>query len=134
MAFSIEARAPFLDHRIIELSAKMPDNFKLKGFFQDKFILRKIAGEIVPKETMLRKKKHFFVPIESWCENELSTLKSELLSQSFIKKQSLFNSDYIDKINKGFNNSRLYYSRQLWSLLVFQIWYKQYIENEKVKI
>ena len=42
--------------------------------------------------------------------------------------------EYINKINLQFEKSRLYYSRQLWTILVFQIWYKQYIENEKVSI
>lgn len=134
MAFSIEARAPFLDYRIIELSARIPGNLKLNGLTKDKFILRKVAKNLVPKETIQRKKKHFFVPIESWCENELSTLKDNLLSANYLKKQSIFNPEYIKKINRGFNNSKLFYSRQLWSLLVFQIWHKQYIENEKIKI
>ncbi|MBI2631594.1 asparagine synthase (glutamine-hydrolyzing) [Candidatus Pacearchaeota archaeon] len=134
MAFSIEARAPFLDYRIIELSAKIPDDLKLNGFTKDKFILRRVAKDLIPKETMHRKKKHFFVPIESWCEKELSSLRDDLLSTNYLNKQGIFNPEYIKKINRGFNNSKLFYSRQLWSLLVFQIWHKQYIENEKVKI
>jgi len=57
-----------------------------------------------------------------------------LLSEHYLKKQGIFNPDYVKKMNKSFNNSRLFYSRQLWSLISFQIWYKLYIENETIKI
>ncbi len=134
MAFSIEARAPFLDYRIMEFSSELPEKFKLLGIARDKYILRKAAEKILPKETMKRKKKHFFVPIENWCKNELSDLRKDLLSKAYLDKQKIFNHKYIKKINKDFDNSKLFYSRQLWSLIVFQIWYKQYIENEKIRI
>jgi len=134
MAFSIEGRVPFLDHRLVELSTKIPANLKLKYLTKDKYILRQSVKNIIPKQTMKRKKKHFFVPIDSWFKEDLTSLKEELLSKNFISKQKIFNSNYITKIDKGFKASKLFYSRQLWSLLIFQIWYKQYIENEKIKI
>jgi asparagine synthase (glutamine-hydrolysing) len=134
MAFSIEGRCPFLDYRIIELAFKMPDNLKLKGFNQDKYILRKVMGGLIPEQTRKRKKKHFFVPINKWFKNELSELKNQLLNERYINKQNIFKYSYIKKIEEGFESSKLFYSRQLWSLIVFQIWHKQFIENEKIKI
>jgi len=134
MIFSIEGRVPFLDHRIVKLSAEMPPNLKLRGFLRDKYILRKTVRNLIPKKTMKRKKKHFFVPIDNWFKEELSSLKKELLSKRRINKQKIFNPNYIKKINKNFNKSKLFYSRQLWSLIIFQIWHKQYIENEKIKL
>ena len=134
MVFAIEGRVPFLDHRIIELSAKIPNKFKLKYLTKDKNILRHCTKNLIPKQTVNRKKKHFFVPIDNWFKGELSSLKEELLDKNYIYKQGIFNQKYINKINKGFEKSKLFYSRQLWSLIVFQIWYKQYIENEKVEI
>ncbi len=134
MAFSIEGRVPFLDYRIVELASKIPENMKLNFLNQDKFILRKSVGNLIPKQTSNRKKKHFFVPINNWFMNELLQLKEDLLSKEYINKQNIFNYNYISKINKDFKKSRLFYSRQLWSLITFQIWYKQFIENEKIKI
>ncbi len=134
MAFSIEGRVPFLDHRIVELSAKIPSDLKLKGLTKDKYILRKAIKNIVPKQTRKRKKKHFFVPIDNWFKEELCGIKKELLEKKYLYKQKIFDYNYISKINKGFNKSKLFYSRQLWSLITFQIWYKIYIENEKIKI
>jgi len=134
MAFSIEGRVPFLDHRIVELASSIPSNLKLKNFTKDKYILREIMKNKIPNSTRLRKKKHFFVPINTWFKNELLEIKNDLLSKKFIEEQGIFNFKFINNINNNFNKSRLYYSRQLWTLLTFQIWYKQYIKNEKVKI
>lgn len=134
MAFSVEGRVPFLDHRIVELAASLPERTKLRGFTRDKFILRKIAKGLVPNQTMRRKKQHFFVPIDSWLENELSPLIEKFLSKEYLEKQKIFSHSYVKKIKDGFKHSKLFYSRQLWCLIVFQIWYKQYIENEKVKL
>lgn len=134
MAFSVEGRAPYLDHRIIEFAAEIPEKMKLKGFFKDKYILREAVKDMIPKETMKRKKRHFFVPIDLWLEKELNPLIEKFLSRDYIEKQGLFNYNYIEKIRREFNKSKLFYSRQLWVLIIFQIWYKQYIENEKVRI
>jgi asparagine synthase (glutamine-hydrolysing) len=134
MAFSIEGRVPFLDHRIVELVSQMPENLKLKGFIKDKHILRKCVKNLIPTQTRKRKKRHFFVPIDNWFKEELSSLKKDLLSKTYINKQKIFNYSYLKKINQGFNKSKLFYSRQLWALISFQIWYKKYIENEDIKI
>ncbi len=134
MAFGVEGRVPFLDHRLVELAFRMPDKFKLNGLSNDKFILRDAVKDLVPKNTGSRKKRHFFVPIDSWLEDELGSLSKDLLDAAYLKKQSIFNPSYVDKIRKGFDKSRLFYSRQLWSLLSFQIWHKEYIEGEKVKV
>ena len=134
MAFAIEGRVPFLDHRIVELAFQIPINMKLKNFTNDKFILRDTVKDILPRQTSQRKKKHFFVPIDKWFNNELSQAREYLLSRTFIDKQKIFNYNYIQKINKNYKGSPLFYSRQLWSLLTFQIWYKQFIEGEKIKI
>lgn len=134
MAFCVEARTPFLDYRLVEFAASIPENMKLRGLWKDKYILREALKNILPKQTRKRKKKHFFVPIDSWMENELGSLINKFLSREYISKQGIFNIEYIEKIKAGFDSSRLFYARQLWTLIIFQIWYKQYIEQEEVKL
>ncbi len=134
MAFGVEGRVPFLDYRVVELAARIPQKWKLKGFTKDKFILRQLGKELLPDEIRKRKKRHFFVPIDSWLSNELAGLKENFLSKKFIEKQKIFNFKEIQNIMHGIKKSPLFYARQIWSLITFQIWYKQYIENEKVKI
>lgn len=134
MAHGVEGRVPFLDQRIIELARRIPEKYRFKNIIKGKYILRQSMKNIVPKNTLQRKKRHFFVPIDRWINQDLKNLQEDLLSEKFIKRQDLFNFEEIKKMFEGIGKSRLYYSRQIWSLINFQIWYKQYIENEKVKI
>ncbi len=134
MAFSIEGRVPFLDYRLVELAAKIPDAYKIKGFTRDKVILRDAVKDLLPAEIANRKKKHFFVPIDKWLNNHLKRLHSELLSEEYIKKQGIFNFGYIQNLEKQKKDSPLFYARQIWSLITFQIWYEIFIENKKVTI
>lgn len=134
MAFGIEGRVPFLDHRVVELAATVPDRYKVNFFLKDKYLLRKSFGHFIPKQTAQRKKRHFFVPIDNWLKFYLKELKDKLLSEKYISKQKIFNYNYIKSMEENFEKSPLYYARQLWCLITFQIWYKQYVENERVKI
>ncbi len=133
MAFSVEGRVPFLDGRIIDLSAKVPDAYKIKGK-QNKVILREAVKDLLPKKTAQRKKRHFFVPIDAWINKELSSLSRDLLSKKFLEKQGIFHSSAVEKILEGMHHSPLFYARQLWTLLTFQIWYKHYIQHETIKL
>lgn len=134
MAFGIEGRVPFLDYRIVELATRIPDRYKITAFFKGKAILRDVASAMLPKKIAERKKKHFFVPIDVWLDKYLTNLRGHLLSKDYIKKQGLFNWDYIEEVNKNHKNSSLFYARQLWALITFQIWYRMYIEQKEVTI
>ena len=133
MAHGIEARVPYLDHRVVEFAARMPLEFKLNGL-QDKYILRRMMKDLLPPKRAEQKKERFFVPIDHWLKQELGTLSEELLSQKRLKKQGYFNHSYIQKMLEGYDHSPLFYGRQMWTLLNFQIWHKMYVEKEKVKI
>ncbi len=124
MAFSIEARAPFMDHKLIEFSNTMPQNLRL-----DKYAFRKSMVGILPKEILARKKQGFNVPIASLLNNELKEISSSLLSE--FGKDSDFNYDYITKhVLKHPNNRR--HNSQIWNLMFYRLWYKTFIEREKV--
>ena len=128
MAFSIESRVPFLDKRLVDFAFSIPIKLKLNGF-NDKYLLRKSMGTLLPKSITSRGKQRFYVPIDVWLKNDLSSMVNEKLSKNNIDKHGLFNSYYIEKIKNNFDNSPLFYARQLWSLLTFQIWYEEFIEK-----
>jgi asparagine synthase (glutamine-hydrolysing) len=132
MAFSVEERVPLLDHNISEISSRIPPNMKIK-YFNEKYILKKAVKGIVPRQTIQRKKTNFFVPINEWFNSELLGLTKQMLSKERIMEQGIFDYKYIDKIWAKFNKSSLFYSRQLWSLLCFQLWHKMFIEEDKIK-
>ncbi len=132
MAFGIEARVPYLDYRLVEFAANIPQRLKLKGL-TTKYILKKSLQEVIPKEVIYRKKQPFQVPLDRWISKDLKGLFRDLLSEQEIKKQGFFREEYIEKIFKNYDKSRLYYGRQLWSLVNFALWHKIYIEKQKPK-
>ena len=126
MHIGLEGREPLLDHRLIEYVAQLPDGFKYhKGI--KKFLLKEIVHDLVPKELMDRPKKGFAIPIAKWLLNDVSFLLDEYLKESDIRQQGLFNWEAIDQIIKAFRSGKLEYTNKVWYLLVFQMWYKQWM-------
>lgn len=126
MHVGLEGREPLLDHRLIEYVAQLPDGFKYhKGI--KKFLLKEIVHDLVPKELMDRPKKGFAIPIAKWMLNDVSFLLDEYLKESDIRHQGLFNWEAMDQIIKAFRAGKLEYTNKVWYLLVFQMWYKQWM-------
>lgn len=133
MAFSIEGRVPFLDTSVIERGATLPDRLKM-SLLKEKIMLREASRDLLPRETNQRKKRHFFVPIDAWIKEDLATLSEKVLSHPFLKKQAIFNETYIQKMLQNFKTSPLFYARQLWTLMTFQLWYQRFINDEKITL
>ena len=128
MAWSVEARSPFLDHNLVEFSATLPPYLKMNNGVE-KYILKKAMKDILPKVTVKRKKRGFNVPINVWLDGELRELAAQVLSKENLKKHGFFEYDTVEKILKRSTKNRYDYANQVWSLLVFQMWYERYIEG-----
>jgi asparagine synthase (glutamine-hydrolysing) len=129
MPFSLEGRVPYLDHRLVEFSTRIPPSLKVKRT-KEKWILREAAKVYLPEAIRKRKKEHFFVPIDTWLREDLADFVSSRLEPAYIKRQGIFASAYIRHIDKSYQNGALVFARQLWNLVCFQTWYTIYIENE----
>ncbi|MHA1284636.1 MAG: asparagine synthase (glutamine-hydrolyzing) [Promethearchaeota archaeon] len=130
MYHSMEGRVPFLDHRIVELSAQIPIKYKQYAF-DGKFILKKLAYQYLPKEIVNRKKQGFFVPMHDWINNSLKDLLEIFL---FRNRKPFLNYYYIEKLLQKQKKSSKpkpfqMFTYQLLTLLFFNIWYEMYIEN-----
>jgi asparagine synthase (glutamine-hydrolysing) len=132
MAHALEARVPYLDPNVIELSSRIPHNLKIR-FNKEKYVLREAMKNKVPAKIYNRKKHGFNVPVHRWLVEELKDISMELLSKDSVRRRGLFNYNYIQKIFKNYNKSKMYYSRQLWTLLNFEIWARIYLDNEDIK-
>jgi asparagine synthase (glutamine-hydrolysing) len=126
MINSLEARVPFLDSKLVEFSTRLPHHFKIDGTNKKK-ILKDTFADLVPAETMSFSKKGFGIPIRLWFQNELKEELIELLSEEKIKKQGLFNFNFIHKILTEHFNNKENHSSKLWLLFVFQKWHQKYI-------
>lgn len=126
MATSLEARCPFLDHRLMEFVATIPSNLKLNGG-TSKYILKEIAAEILP-EAIIRRPKHTFdVPIGTWIKGSLRDLTQNIISEGVIPGEKLFSEDYIcGRMWSDLETNTPGVARQFWSLLNLGLWARKY--------
>ena len=126
MAASFEARVPFLDKEIVSWSASIPSNLKLKNNIE-KYILRLAMKDILPSEILKRKKMGFGTPINLWLKKELREISSQLL-ENLQKRKNFIQSKYVRLIKK--NLIKKLFADQAWNLIMFELWYETFIEND----
>ena len=126
MSVSLEGREPFLDHRIIEWAATLPDNFKYHNGVK-KHILKEIVHQYIPKEMMDRPKMGFAIPIAKWMNEELKERIDSFINEKNIIEQGIFNWEYISKLKTDFYNGKKEYETKLWYVLMFQMWYAKWM-------
>ena len=126
MANSLEMRVPFLDHAIVDFAFSLPTDYKINKVHR-KHILKEAFADYLPQELFNRGKKGFEVPLLRWFQGELrSLIEDDLLSESFIQQQGIFNYSIIKAVkDKLYTNSPNDAVEQIWSLVVFQIWWKK---------
>lgn len=128
MAASIESRVPFLDHKLMEFSAQMPDNMKLRGS-RTKFVLREAMKGILPDEILTRKKMGFPVPIGKWFRGEYKHLIDEFVLSERAISRGIFKPDFVRDLaarhQKGENHDE-----RLWALLNFEMWQRRFLDDE----
>lgn len=145
MRVSLEARAPLVDdHLFVEFSAKVPHNMKYNSG-EKKYLLKQLLYRYIPKNLVDRPKKGFSIPIIEWLHSDLHFLIEDNLNERFIKEQSIFRWEEIEKLIKKFDKSNVgkksksnfinkyrlnkdgLIERTIWHLIVFQLWYKEYL-------
>jgi asparagine synthase (glutamine-hydrolysing) len=126
MTSSIEAREPFLDHRLIEWAARLPNEFKYRDGVK-KFILKEIVHQYIPKKMMDRPKMGFAIPLEKWLSSELKSMVFKYLDDSVIIKQGIFKIDRVNEIKKEYYQGKIENSSKLWYLLMFQMWHEKWM-------
>ena len=126
MTVSLEGREPFLDHRVIEWAAQLPDHFKYHNG-NKKYILKEITHQYIPKAMMDRPKMGFAIPIEKWLATDLKEKVLYYLSDKKIEAQGVFNVDYTKKLQADFFNGKKELAQKLWYVLMFQMWYEKWM-------
>ncbi len=126
MSASLEGREPFLDQHIIEWAAQLPSHYKYHNG-EKKYILKQIVHKYIPESIMNRPKMGFGIPVESWLTNELKDLVQEYLSDASLKAHGLFDGAEVAKIVADFYSGRTEKYLKVWYLLMFQMWYKKWM-------
>ena len=132
MAASLESRVPFLDHKLVELTSRMPESMKLRGK-TTKHLLRESMRGILPDVILDRPKMGFPVPIGKWLRKEYRHVTEELVLSERALSRGVFNPDAVRKLAKEHFEGVDHGTRMLF-LLNLEIWFRQAVEGERVEI
>ncbi len=130
MANSLEVRSPFLDVDVVNFAFTLNESYKIDSQFKKK-IVQDAFRDMLPAELYNRPKKGFEIPLLNWFRKELrSLITDDLLSESFIREQGIFDMNVINKIKaKLFSANPGDTHAVIWQLIVFQYWWKKTINS-----
>jgi asparagine synthase (glutamine-hydrolysing) len=119
MAHSLEVRAPFLDHRLVELALRLPDRWLLRGLTK-KAILKDAMRGVLPDRILDRKKRGFNAPVRHWMAGPLR----EVLQDSVVRSPlPYFEASEARRLVERLSTGREEYALQVWGLLTFHLWH-----------
>jgi len=128
MAASIESRVPFLDHKLVEFTATLPERLKLRGW-TTKYVLRKSMKGILPEQILSRPKMGFPVPIGTWFQGRQRSIIDEYVLSDRALARGIFNATFVRQL---VNRHQLGedHAERLWALVNFEIWQRQFFDAE----
>jgi asparagine synthase (glutamine-hydrolysing) len=124
MAVALEVRVPLLDHRVVELSWRLPQRLKLRGG-KGKWLLRQIAYKYVPKALLERPKMGFGVPIDRWLRGPLKDWAEDLLNPSALNREGILNRVPIARTWAEHQSGSRNAQHLLWNVLMFEAWSRE---------
>jgi asparagine synthase (glutamine-hydrolysing) len=129
MAANLEVRVPFLNQEMLELASRMPPDLKLRGL-KRKYILKRAAEKLLPREVVWRKKAGFGAPIRSWLRGPLRPMVDDLLSAETMKRRGLFRPEEVKRIIEANLSGREDYNLQVFQLLNLELWQRAFIDQK----
>jgi asparagine synthase (glutamine-hydrolysing) len=127
MAVSLEARAPLLDHQLMDFAARIPFEYKLRDG-NGKYLLKKVAQQLLPPEVMQKRKQGFAIPVARWLREDLKTLLRDTLSSRSFRERGIFNLRGITHCVDAHLSGQRDYSEQLWLLLTYEMWAQRFLD------
>ena len=127
MAHAVEARVPYLDHRVVEAAMRMPPAWKLRGA-SGKHILRRAAEGVLPASIVRRRKTGFAVPVGRWAAGEIRELVAELLGPDAVRRRGLFEPTSVSKLLQR-RSYGMFERRQLWTVICLELWCREFMDT-----
>lgn len=127
MAVSLETRVPFLDPRVVEFGWRLPNHMKIRNG-SSKWTLRQVLYKHVPQSLIERPKMGFGVPIDHWLRHEIKDWAYELINESTLKNQNLFDPKPVLKRWNEHQSQKHNWQHSLWTLLMFQAWQQDFFK------
>jgi asparagine synthase (glutamine-hydrolysing) len=133
MAHSLEARVPFLDPLVTNLAFALPTRLKVHGLAK-KVLLRKAVEPLLPADVVHGRKRGFSIPAAAWLRAELEPFARETFSPDTLERQGFFRAGPVKRLLDEHVAGREDWSRQLWGLLAFTLWYERHVEQEPPRL
>jgi asparagine synthase (glutamine-hydrolysing) len=130
MAASIESRVPFLDHKLVEFTARLPERMKLRGW-TTKYILRRSMQNVLPAAILQRRKMGFPVPVGSWFRGAFRSIVDEYVLSERTLARGLFRPDFVRRLVAEHQAGVGNHTERLWALVNFELWLRQFIDAER---
>jgi asparagine synthase (glutamine-hydrolysing) len=124
MAFGLELRSPFLDHRVVEFAATVPSRLKVRGR-AGKWFLRQVYRGRIPDRVLRARKAGFGMPIDHWFRGDLGEAARDLLLGSSARSRPYLKRDAVAAVLKIHRSGQRNYDEMIWTLLILEIWLRQ---------
>ncbi|MET0626795.1 MAG: asparagine synthase (glutamine-hydrolyzing) [Pyrinomonadaceae bacterium] len=128
MAVGLEARAPLLDHKLIEFVGRIPARFKMRGL-ETKHLFKRAVEGLVPEEILRRPKQGFGVPIQHWINSELRGRTRETLLDARATARGYTDTSYVRLLLDEHERGRRDHAAELWSLFVLELWHRNFVDE-----
>jgi asparagine synthase (glutamine-hydrolysing) len=129
MAATLEVRVPLLNYELVELAARMPPRLKLRGL-RRKYILKRAAESLLPREVVWRRKAGFGAPIRAWLRGPLRPLVDELLSEEAVGRRGLFRPEEVRRVVGENLSGREDYGLHVLQLLTLEMWCRIFLDGQ----
>jgi asparagine synthase (glutamine-hydrolysing) len=133
MAHSLEARVPFLDPLVTNLAFALPTRLKVRGLAK-KVLLRKAVEPLLPAEVVHGRKRGFSIPAAAWLRGDLEPFARQTLAPETLRRQGFLRPEPVARLLDEHVAGREDWSRQLWGLLAFTLWYERHAEQEPPRL
>ena len=129
MGAGVEARVPFLDHKVVEFAARLPHQLKVDGL-RSKIALKKLAERYIPHETIYRRKVGFTVPLTRWFAGPWRDLLDQVLLSERCLDRGYYNADTVRGIVSDHVNRRVDREQGIWLMLALEIWHRLFVDDD----
>jgi asparagine synthase (glutamine-hydrolysing) len=128
MATSLESRVPFLDHKLVEFTARMPDKMKLRGA-TTKYVLRESMKGVLPEAILRRSKMGFPVPIGAWFRGQFKSVVDEYVLGERALARGIFAPEFVRNL-VSLHQAGEDHSERLWALVNFEMWLRRFFDQD----
>ena len=132
MATSVEARVPFLDHKLVEYALSLPRALKVEGK-SGKHILKRALEEILPTDVLYKPKRGFGAPVEGWFRGRFAKELQSQVMESRLRARDFFDYGFIARLFEEHRRGDRNWGFHLWALLNLSLWYERWINSPAVR-